>query len=310
MSIILNNESRPDLAESIRENYTAEHLFPVLFPTINVYEEAGQISVATYITVSGDTNRAYNSDLTLNHFGNTPVSYSTSAFESRVALSDYDFKAKGDDLSIILPEAANVAAEGAVGDYEALCPAILAAGKAGGTFTATSAAPWAAFNEAACAVADYGEPALFVSQWYLNQMLTIPAFTEPLLKLFGEGIITGIIGGSDTALKAVAGWAGLPGGLHIGKDKAWKGTTGSENPAYVVAIRPEMRDKSRAYWVAKAKATMGASLVYTPRGNEDRPWTVDTVYLPGPKLNAVDVTMKACPKVFNGKAIASVALPA
>lgn len=310
MSVILNNESRPDLAEAINTNYaTTGYLFPKIFPTINVYEEAGQISVATSVTVTGDVNRAYNSDLTLNHFGNTPVNYVTSAYESRVALSDYDMKAKGDDLSIILPEAANVAAEGSVGAYEASIPGVLLDGHQT-EFDVVSASPWKAINEAACAVADYGEPALVCSQYWLNQMLQYPAFTDPLLKLFGEGIITGIIGGSDTALKAVGGWAGLPGGIHIGKDTYWKGESGSENPAFVVALRPEMQDKSRAYWTAKAKPTMGASLVYTPRGSEDRPWSVDSVYIAGCKLNAIDCTLKAIPLVLNGKAIATITLPA
>lgn len=308
MSMIFANESRPDLAEAIRTDYTSEYLFPVVFPAINVYEEAGQISVATSITASADVNRAYNADLTINHYGNTPVNFATSAYESRTAVTDADLKLKGDDLTLILPEMANEAAEAAIGGVEVAAEAALYAA-ATQSVSLTSGAPLKGIAEAAYQVASYGEPTLVCSQYFLSQLLQYQGFTAPILKLFGEGVITGLIGGADAVLKSVGGWMGLPGGIRIGKDTFWKNASRAGN-AFVVGLRPEMRDPARAYWTAKAKPSLGATLTFVPRDTEGRPWYVDTVYLPGSKLNCVDAGLKVIPKVFNSNAIAKVALPA
>lgn len=309
MSMIFANESRPDLAEAIRTDYTAEYLFPIVFPAINVYEDAGQISVATSIDANADVNRTYSSDLTINHYGNTPVSFTTSAYESRVAVSDSDLKLKGDDLSIILPEMANEAAEAALGGVEVAAEAALYAA-ATTSVNLTSGAPLKGIAEAAYTVAPYGEPTLVCSQYFLTQLLQYEGFTAPILKLFGEGVITGLIAGSDAVLKSVGGWMGLPGGIKVGKDSlGWK-NAGRPGNAYVVALRPEMRDPARAYWTAKAKPSLGATLTFVPRDTEGRAWYADTTYLPGPKLNCVDVGVKNAVKVFCPGAIAKIALPA
>lgn len=308
MSVVFNNESRPDLAAAVKLDYTCEYVSNIIFPTINVYEDGGQISVATTLAASADTNRAYNADLTVNHFGNTPVIYACSGYDCRIALTDGDIKAKGDDIDIILAEAANVGAEGAYGKLEESIPTIL--NTATQSVTAASGATFAALAEASYKVGEFGEPTLVCSQWFFTQLLGMSAFTDPILKLFGDRVITDILGGSDTVAKAVGNWMGLPGGIHIAKDKFFKGAAASENPGYIVGLRPEMRDPARAYWTAKARPTLGATLVYTPRDAEDRPFSVDTVYLSSNKLNCVDVTFKAIPKVFNLNAICKVNLPA
>ena len=307
MSVIFRNESRPDLSEVAGQlNFTAEYLTPIIFPTINVYEEGGQISVATRIAVSGDVNRAYNADLTLNHFGNTPIPYSCSGYDCRVVLTDSDLKNKGDDLDIIQAEAAKFGVEGSLGKIEASLPTVL--GTATQTVTLASAQPYAKLAEASYMVADYGEPTLVCSQWFFTQLLAMPAFVEPILKLFGDRVITDIMTGNDQVSRAVGNWMGL-GGIYLAKDEFWKGAVGSENPGFIVARRREMADPAQAYWTAKAKPCLGANLVFTPRGEEGHPFSVDTAYLPGPKLNAVDVTLKSIPKVFNIGAVAKVNLP-
>ena len=310
MSVIFRNESRPDLAEAIRTDYTADYLFPKVFPAINVYEEAGQIAVATKEAVTADTNRDYDADLTLNHYGNTAVNFAVNSYESRVAVSDSDLKLKGDDLNIIQPELANAAAEAAVGEMEIAAASALYE-NATEAVNLTTAAPLAGIAEAAYKVAPYGQPTLVCSQKFLTSLISKPAFNEPILKLFGEGVITGLIGGAEAVMQSVGGWMGLPGGILVGKDAFWAEVAGESSsldmPGFVVALRPEMRDPARAYWTAKAKATLGATLTFLPRDREGTPWYADTVYLPGPRINAVDVGIKAVPKVFNAGAIAKVA---
>lgn len=300
MSVIFRNESRRDLAEAIRTDYTCDYLFPKVFPAINVYEEAGQIAVATKLGVTADTNRDYDADLTINHYGNTAVSFSVNSYEARVGVNDTDLKLKGDDLNIIQPELANAAAEAAVGDMEIAAQAALATA-AEESVTLTDTAPLAGIAEAAYKVAPYGQPTLVVSQAFLTKLISKPAFNEPILKLFGESVITGLIGGAEAVMQSVGGWMGLPGGILVGKDLYWnpQDSSAEEAPGFVVGLRPEMRDPSRAYWTAKAKPAFGATLTFLPRDTEGTPWFVDTVYLPGSKLNCVDVGIKAVPKVFN-----------
>lgn len=309
MSVIFRNESRRDLAEAIRTDYTCDYLFPKVFPAINVYEEAGKIAVATKLGVTGDTNRSYDTDLTVNHYGNTPVDFAVNSYEARVGVTDSDLKLKGDDLDIIQPELANAAAEAAVGDMEIAAAAALNTA-AESSVTLTTTAPLAGIAEAAYKVAPYGQPTLICSQSFLTSLISQPAFSEPILKLFGEGVITGLIGGAEAVMQSVGGWMGLPGGILVGKDIYWKEAFDASSPeaypGFVVGLRPEMRDPARAYWTAKAKPAFGATLTFLPRDTEGTPWFVDTVYLPGSKLNCVDVGIKAVPKVFNKEAAVAI----
>ena len=308
MSVIFKNESRPDLAEAIRTDYTCEYLFPKVFPAINVYEKAGKISVATKVGVTADTNRTYSDDLTLNHYGNTPIDFSTNSYEARVAVSDEDLKLKGDDLTVIEPELANGAAEGAIGEMEVAAATALN-GAVTTPITLTTTAPLAGIAEAAYKVAPYGDPTLVCSQSFLTKLISQPAFTDPILKLFGEGVITGLIGGAEAVMQSVGGWMGLPGGILVGKDTFWKvdpeDSGETDLPGFVVALRKEMRDPARAYWTAKAKPVLGATLTFLPR-DLGTPWFVDTVYLPGPRINAVDVGINAVSKVFNKDAVQAI----
>lgn len=306
MSVIFNNESRPDLAASIRTDYTAEYIYPKILPVINVYEESGVISVAQNITASADENRAYSADLTLNHLGNAGVNFLCSGYESRIACSDTDLKLKGDSLDLIQAEMANAGGEAVVGKMETAAEAALFAG-AGASVTATSGAPFAAIAEAGYKVAPYGTPYLVCSQYWLSQMLQYEGFTAPILKLFGEGVIAGLLTGSDKVAQSVGAWCGL-GGILIGKDTFWKNGSHTGN-AFVVARRPEMEEPGRAYWTAKVKPVLGATLTFLPRDTEGNPWFVDTTYLPGPKINAVDVGIKAQSRIFNGGAACKIALP-
>jgi len=299
MSVIFNNESRPDLAKAIRTNYTAEYLFPKVFPVVNVYEEGGVFSAATRISPTADKARDYDDALTLNHLGNTPISYSTSKVETRIVVDDVDLKNKGDNLDEIQAEMANIGAEGTVGEIEKAAADLLDS-SAAETLELDTTSPLATIAEGAYKVADYGLPTLVCSQSFLTSLLKIKGFTAPILKLFGSEVITGLISGADAVLQSVGGWMGLPGGILVGKDAFWG------NSAFVVATRPEMQDPSRAYWTAKAKASLGATLTFLPRDTEGNPWFVDTVYLSSNKLNAVDVGLKSVCKVFNADAIVKI----
>lgn len=309
MSVIFRNESRRDLAESIRTDYTCDYLFNKIFPAINVYEEAGQIAVATKGVVTAVEDRDYDDDLTANHLGNEDVSFAVSSFEARVGVTDSDLKLKGDDLNIIQPELANAAAEAAIGKMEVAAATALY-DNAEQAVELSTTAPLAGIAEAAYKVAPYGLPTLVVSQSFLTKLISEPAFNKPILELFGHNVISGIIGGENAILQSVGGWMGLPGGILVGKDAFWKELDGESSeldlPGFVVGLRPEMRDPARAYWTAKAKPSFGATLTFLPRDTEGTPWYVDTVYLPGSKLNCVDVGIKAIPKVFNAAAAVKV----
>lgn len=312
MSVIFNNESRSDLAQAIRTDYTCQYVFPKVFPAINVYEESGVFSAADLISATASTSRNYNADLTLNHYGNQAISYTTALIETRIACTDADLKNKGDNLDEIQAEMANAGADATLGSMEIAAQAALAAG-AGESLTLDETSPLATIAEAAYKVAPFGNPTLVCSQAFLASLLKNENFVAPILKLFGQDVITGLISGADAVLQSVGGWAGLPGGILVGKDAYWAVSdddSSAVETAFVVGIRPEMQDPSRAYWTAKAKPTLGATLTFLPRDREGTPWYVDTVYLPGPRLNCVDTGIKAVSKVFNGEAVVALTFAA
>jgi len=305
MSVIFRNESRPDLAQAIRTDISSTYVFPRL-GVINVTEESGVLAVADAISPTASTSRNYNADLTLNRFGSQGISYNCALVETRIAATDSDLKLHGDDLATIEAEMANTGAQGTVGTMEAACAEALLAG-AGETLTLDAVSPLATIAEAAYKVSPYGNATLVCSQSFLADLLKNENFVAPILKLFGNGIISGLVAGADAVLQSVGGWAGLPGGILVGKDEFW-GTATVDSveaplPAFVIGVRPEAQDPGRYYWTAKAKPCAVGTITFLPRDREGTPWYVDTAYLSGPKLNAVDVGIKAVTKVFNGEGI-------
>lgn len=300
MAFIVPNESRPDIAATIKGSLikgAATHVASKIFAIIPTQTQSGIMRLAQKTSVTATKGREYGTKLEGSHKANKTVNYTCTKVEARVGLDDSDIVDLGGIDAAILA-AAESGAESVLLDVDK--DAYNAIKTAAGTAVALDATkPFAAIGSAANAVKHYGEPTLVCSEDWLVKCVSNTTVAQTLRGDFGDRVFTDLLSGIDAVMHSVGLVFGVK-HILIADSAAWEDAT----TAFVIGIRDP---GANALLTAKSKPVFGVLPVFIPTDGQEL--DVATAYDASDKINCVDTTAYLTPKVVNADGAKAIVFP-